>query len=167
MTIDVKDVVYRARPGDFDVFYRVTWIEVYRPLAASLGDRDLAREAVDEAMVRAFDRWSSVRDFENRGGWVYRVAYRWAIDRLRRRARERRYLPWLSQPSETGEIGDVEPRLGRALASLSLEQRSVIVLACAFDWSERQIADALGIRPGTVKSRLHRGLQRLREELNV
>jgi len=43
----------------------------------------------------------------------------------------------------------------------------VIVLACAFDWSERQIADTLGIRPGTVKSRLHRGLQNLREELNA
>ncbi len=167
MTSDVKDAVYRARPGDFEGFYRVTWLEVYRPLAAALGDRELAREAVDEAMVRAYDRWSSVRDFENREGWVYRVAYRWAIDRLRRRTRERRYLPWLTPPADGGEIASVEPGLGRALASLSLEQRSVVVLACAFDWSERQIADTLGVRPGTVKSRLHRGLQNLREELDA
>ncbi len=159
--------MYRARPSDFESFYRVTWLEVYRPLAAVLGDRDLAREAVDEAMVRAFDRWSTVGGYDNREGWVYRVAYRWAIDRLRRRTRERRFMSRLAPSADADDVGDVEPALGGALASLSGEQRSVVVLACGFDWSERQIADTLGIRPGTVKSRLHRGLRQLREELNV
>lgn len=163
----MKDLVYRARPSDFESFYRVAWMEVYRPLAAVLGDRDLAREAVDEAMVRAYDRWSTVRGYDNREGWVYRVAYRWAIDRLRHRRRERRFLPRFAASPHVGEVGDVEAGLGGALASLSHEQRSVVVLACVFDWSERQIADTLGIRPGTVKSRLHRGLQHLRKELNV
>jgi RNA polymerase sigma-70 factor (ECF subfamily) len=167
MTTDVKDAVYRARPVEFEGFYRAAWLEVYRPLAAAIGDRDLAREAVDEAMVRAYDRWSKVSRYENREGWVYRVAYRWAIDRLRHRTRERRYLPRLASGSEPEMTAIVEPGLGRALSALSVEQRSVIVLACAFDWSERQIAEALGIRPGTVKSRLHRGMRHLREELNV
>ena len=167
MSVNVKDVVYRARPADFESFYRMAWSEVYRPLAAVLGDPDLASEAVDEAMVRAYDRWSAVQRYDNREGWVYRVAYRWAIDRLRRRKRERRFLPRIAVSPPASEVGDVESGLVGALASLTHEQRSVVVLACVFDWSERQIADTLGIRPGTVKSRLHRGLQHLRKELNV
>jgi len=135
-------------------------------LTATLGDSDLAADAVDEAMARAFARWQLVRDTDNAEGWVYRVALNWALDRLRRRSRERRLLPRLVPAAERGDPL-VEPGLDPALAALPIEQRAVVVLAVAFDWSHRQIADALGIRPGTVKSRLHRGLQRLREELHT
>ncbi|MEZ5176264.1 MAG: sigma factor-like helix-turn-helix DNA-binding protein [Acidimicrobiia bacterium] len=151
---------------DFEVFYRRSWLSVYRPLAATLGDQELASEAVDEAMVRAYVKWRTVREMDNPEGWVYRVAYRWSVDRLRRRGREQRLLPQLVDPPIGGEPV-VEPGLSSALDALSIEQRAVVVLACAFDWSAREIADALQIRPGTVKSRLHRALQRLREEMGL
>lgn len=61
----------------------------------------------------------------------------------------------------------VEPGLSSALDTLPIEQRAVVVLACAFDWSQKEIAEALHIRPGTVKSRLHRGLNRLRKEIHA
>ncbi len=65
----------RLRPSaDFEVFYRRSWSGVYRPLAATLGDAELASEAVDEAMVRAYSKWRSVRKMSNAEGWVYRVA---------------------------------------------------------------------------------------------
>jgi RNA polymerase sigma-70 factor (ECF subfamily) len=163
---DIDTQVPRLRAFDFDAFYRTSWQAVYRPLAATLGDVDLAAEAVDEAMARALARWGSVHHMGNPEGWVYRVAFRWAIDRLRRRRRERAILPRL-QSSQGSEEALVEPGLGSALAVLPLEQRAVVVLACAFDWSEREISEALGVRPGTVKSRLHRGLVRLREELGA
>ena len=103
---------------------------------------------------------------DNPDGWVYRVAYRWSIDRLRRQGRERRLLHRLVD-APTGEPVPVEPGLDSALGSLPLEQRAVVVLSCAFDWSETQISEALGVRPGTVKSRLHRGLGRLRQEMHA
>lgn len=156
-----------ARPARFEDFYSVSWLEVYRPLAASIGDSDLAREAVDEAMVRAFASWGNVSAASNAEGWVYRVAYRWAVDRLRRRSTEKRLLSRMPARADTAGSIDVEPGLIPALASLTVEQRTVVVLACVFDWSEAQIADATGVRPGTVKSRLHRGLKRLREEMNA
>jgi hypothetical protein len=53
------------------------------------------------------------------------------------------------------------PRCARALARMPLEQRTVIVLRYHLDWAIDEIAAALGCAPGTVKSRLHRGLQRL------
>ncbi len=156
----------RLYPISFEQFYQASWLTVYRPLAATLGDVDLAAEAVDEAMVRAFSRWSTVRKATNPEGWVYRVAYRWAVDRLRRRRRLRVLLPRLKPGHSDGERL-VEPGLTTALETLPIEQRAVVVLACAFDWPESEIADALSIRPGTVKSRLHRGLLRLREEMGA
>lgn len=167
MDADVVDQVQSLRPSDFAAFYGRSWSEVYKPLVATLRDPDLAAEAVDEAMARAYARWTTVASTSNPEGWIYRVAYRWAVDRLRRQATERRLLPrLLSRPSQEG-IPAVEPLLGGALTVLPIEQRAVVVLACAFDWSEADIAEALGIRRGTVKSRLHRGLQKLREELAV
>lgn len=157
----------QLRPSaDFEVFYRRSWSGVYRPLAASLGDTDLASEALDEAMVRAYAKWRTVGRMHNPEGWVYRVAYHWSVDQLRRQAREKKLLPKLSE-SPRVDATLVEPGLASALDALSIEQRAVVVLACAFDWPEREIADALRIRPGTVKSRLHRALQRLREEMHA
>lgn len=164
--VDLADRVQNLQPSDFALFYRRSWVEVYKPLAATLRDPELAREAVDEAMVRAYARWSEVSGTTNAEGWVYRVAYRWAVDRLRRQRNERRLISRLVvRPGEV--VATVEPNLPGALATLPIEQRAVVVLACAFDWSETEIANALGIRQGTVKSRLHRGLKRLREELGV
>ncbi len=160
----IGDVV--IAPPTFEDFYRRSWVEVYRPLAATIGDPDLAAEAVDEAMVRAYARWRKVREAENPEGWIYRVALRWAIDRLRRRQRERRFENRLADVASTREP-EVEPGLWPALAALPVEQRAVVVLAAAYDWPERRIADTLGIRPGAVKSRLHRGLERLRRELGA
>lgn len=163
----VTENAFVISPSEFTVFYSQAWLEIYKPLVVTVGDADLAAEAVDEGMERAFARWASVSQMSNPQGWVYRVAYRWALDRLRRRSVERRLLPRLFEAPRRDEMPAVEPRLGAALAGLAVEQRAVVVLYCAFDWPEADIAQALGVRPGTVKSRLHRGLKRLREELKV
>ena len=118
MDVVIEDAAGRLRPTDFEDFYRLSWSLVYRPLAATLGDADLACESTDEAMARAFARWDTVRNTGNPEGWVYRVAYRWALDRLRRRRRLRLLLPRLG----THDHGDgymVEPGLDVALAGLA------------------------------------------------
>lgn len=167
MDVDVAAYEGTLRPSDFSTFYRRTWVEIYRPLVATIRDPDLAAEAVDEGMERAYSRWRRVSGMSNPEGWIYRVAYRWAIDRLRRRSTERRLLPRLLSGSPGEGMPAVEPMLDGALSVLPMEQRAVVVLSCAFDWTEAEIAEALGIRSGTVKSRLHRGLVRLREELGA
>jgi RNA polymerase sigma factor (sigma-70 family) len=151
----------RLRATTFEAFYASAWDDVYRPVAIVLGDPGLAAEAVDEAMTRAFERWSSVCRMENPEGWVYRVAVNWARSWLRRIGRQRILL---------GEAASVdhpvfEPRLAPALRRLSPDHREVVVLRYLQDWSEAEIATALGVRPGTVKSRLHRAMAQLRQEL--
>lgn len=153
----------RRTSESFDEFYAASRNRMSRSLAARLNDLDLATEAVDEAMERAFIRWPRVSLMTNTEGWVYRVAYRWAVDRLRRQNTERRLLPRLV--TRDSSLPEIEPRLDDALQTISRDQRAVVVLAHTYDWSQQQIAEALGIPLGTVKSRLHRALAALRAEI--
>ena len=135
-----------------------------RALAITLGDRDLAVEAVDEAMARAYQRWNQVSSFDNPGGWVYRVAFNWATSILRRRRRAAD-LPSLVEAGSVGLEGVGEPDVIRALIELDIRQRSVVVCRYLLGWSEAETAIALSTPVGTVKSRLHRATRRLATRL--
>jgi len=155
--------VVRLRAGSFETFYATRWDDVFRPLAITLRDADLAREAVDEAMARAYARWRKVRGYSNQAGWVYRVAYNWAISQKRKRRRE---IHGADQIDASIPVAYPNTDLQTALADLSVEQRSIVVLRYLLDWSEEDVAEALDIPKGTVKSRLNRALANLRKDLS-
>jgi RNA polymerase sigma factor (sigma-70 family) len=147
------------RFATFEDFYATNRTSVGRALALTLRDDDLAREAVDEAMARAFQRWSHVSQLDNPGGWVYRVGLNWSRSVVRR---WKRTPPiWIAQPAEAHAAAPADPSVDRALDSLSVDQRAVVVCRLLLGLSEQATAESLGIRPGTVKSRLSRALDRL------
>jgi RNA polymerase sigma-70 factor (ECF subfamily) len=146
----------------FEDFYRGGRDRVARALALTLGDAHLAADAVDEAMARAYQRWDRVGRFENPGGWVYRVALNWSLSVLQRRRRPVRAVHD-RDPQDVEQPG--EPAVREALLALDVRQRAVVVCRFYLGLSELETADALGIRPGTAKSRLHRGLKALEERL--
>lgn len=161
-------VTVDERPGaaddatGFTAFYRDTWPGVARALAVALGDRDLAIDATDEAMARAYPRWATLATYDNPGAWVYRVGLNWARSHRRRLARR---LPWAHPTEELpGPVAD--PAVRDALLALPLKLRSVVVCRLLLDWSVDDTATALGIRPGTVQSRLHRALRTLNASLD-
>ena len=162
----IEDQVTVNEPGfvdSFERFYADSWQTVYRALVVGIGDHDLAREAVDEAMVRAYERWRTVSTMENREGWVYRVASNWATSRLRRRKLQLRY----TDPAGVSHDPEVvDPRLLEAVRHLSPRHRDVVVARYLLDLSESATAQALGIPEGTVKSRLSRALAELKEVLS-
>lgn len=151
------------RESSFEDFYRNQRPRLVRALALATGDRDLAAEAADEAMVRAFARWRRVRGYRNPAGWTYRVGLNWARSRHRKLKRE-----------AVGEIADravhdAEPDVAMvaALARLPYPTRSVVVARYYLQMSQEEIASALDIPLGTVKSRIGRGLDELRTALEV
>lgn len=147
--------------GSFTEFYEASWHTVVRGLAVTLGDEDLAAEATDEAMVRAYQRWRTVRHYDAPAGWVYRVGLNWARSYHRR---ARRQLPF-PRPDRVEPPAMADPSVAEALAALDLDLRAVVVCRLILDWSVRDTADALGVPPGTVKSRLHRALAQLHDAL--
>ncbi len=149
----------RLRFASFEDFYASNRTSVGRALALTLRDDDLARDAVDEAMARAYQRWAHVSQLDNPGGWVYRVALNWSRSMLRRWKRNPPI--WIAQPTDVSQPALADPSIDRALDSLNIDQRAVVVCRLLLGLSEHQTADALGLRPGTVKSRLARALDRL------
>jgi DNA-directed RNA polymerase specialized sigma24 family protein len=149
-------------PHDFTEFYRAAWPGIARALSLALGDRDLAVEATDEAMARAYARWAKLSGYDNPAGWVYRVGLNWARSRHRRLARR---LPFATR-EDSAPLPVPDPAVRDALMSLPLSLRSVVVCRLLLDWSVADTATALGVRPGTVQSRLHRAVRDLEASLH-
>ncbi len=145
----------------FSVFYDAHYPDLVRALSATLGDAGWGREAADEAMTRAFDRWTDVATYANPAGWTYRVGLNWARSWHRKLARR---LPWTDDGVALPYTPDVE--LDAAIAELDIKYRSVVVCRYLLDWSTEETADALGIASGTVKSRLSVALDKLRSLLD-
>ncbi len=160
-----EQVIGTLAPREFEDFYRSRREQVFRGLALTLRDRDLAADATDEAMARAYQHWRSVSGYSNPGGWVYRVGLNWARSRMRRTKREVRGFRLEDRPA--AELAPADPSLAAALEQLPLQQRAVVVLRCYFDWSTEQVAKALGVPKGTVKSRLSRALEALESHVEV
>lgn len=152
------------RQINFADFYRLRREPIYRALAMTLGDEDLAADAVEEAMTRAYERWRSVSGYANQEGWIYRVGLNWAISRVRKARRE---TVTDQPPEQAGEDLVPDPDLYRALGKLSVQARAVVVLRHYLDMSYDQIGAALQIPPGTAKSRLHYATVELRRLLGV
>jgi RNA polymerase sigma factor (sigma-70 family) len=146
---------------DFAAWYSDTRPTVVRALTLTLGDADLAREAVDEALTRAYQSWAKVQSLDSPGGWVYRVALNWALSSFRRLRPSKRAFHVI--PSDMPLPADAA--IARALNALDVDQRAVVVCRYLLGWSEQETADVLQIRPGTVKSRLSRASSQLRSQL--
>ena len=155
--------------GTFDDFYRRHRDEVGRALTFTLGDPSLGQEAVDEAMARAYQRWEQLRGTENPAGWVYVVGRRWGLSWRRGRRREKRREEFVALQAG----GRVDPAtedlvdLMTALGELNTDHRTVVVCRFSLGLSVRETAELLSIREGTVKSRLARALDQLRDHLEA
>jgi RNA polymerase sigma factor (sigma-70 family) len=153
-----------AEAVTFPEFYSAHVHRIYKALAVTLGNDDLAREAVDEAMTRAYAHWRRVQGLDNPAGWVFRVGFNWATSWWRKVRREQGVLTEDRHP-HTAATDPAVFAAQEALARLPLAQRAVIVCRVLLDLSTAETASALGISEGTVKSRLSRGLSALRQVL--
>lgn len=147
---------------EFVRFYEANRDQLYRGVALVVKDPFRARDAVDEAMARAWERWDSVRAYQRPAAWVYRVAVNWAVSSFRKRRWEVTDSNGL-EPVHIDRTPEVD--LSAAIDRLPLKHRAVIIARFYLDWSTEQTAEALGISQGTVKSRTSRALARLSAEL--
>ena len=143
----------------FATFYRAEYPGMVRLAHALTGSAEDAEDAVQEAFVRLHGRMVSL---ESPVGYLRTTVVHLCRDRDRRLNRQRRMrqilpLPW-SLSLEASEVFDV-------MFSLPYRQRAVLVMRYWGGWSEAQIAETLGCRPGTVKTLASRGLERLKKEL--
>lgn len=150
---------------DFDEFYAEHRDEIGRALVFVLGDQSLGFEAVDEAMVKAFQKWDEVSRMDSPAGWVFVAGKRWGLSwrRGRRRERKREELVTSLEPALPGQSIADYVDLTEALKVLPPDQRTVVACRFSLGMSVSETAEVLGIKEGTVKSRLSRSVVQLRE----
>lgn len=143
---------------------------LYRAACLILRDPAAAEEVAQEAFVRAYRSGAQVEDGDARR-WLRRVAVNLALNRLRSRTREERALSRIAVGTSTA-ADPADSVVGRldtnaALARLPERLRIPVILRYYVDLPERDIASALEVRIGTVKSRLHEARRMLAADLSI
>lgn len=144
--------------SEFESWYSAEHPRILSTLALMTGDLYLAQEAVDEAFVRAYDRWSKVRSLDSPAGWTYRVALN-LVRRYSRRA-NRVFGPSNCQTEES-VFPSTFHEIWQMVNGLSKRQREVVVLRYIGDLTEGQVAAVLGVSRGTVSQTLRAAHERL------
>lgn len=182
--IDDAQLIHEALNGNtvaFGDLVRKYQDRLFNTLLHVAGSREEAEDVVQEAFVQAFLKLSSFGQRSAFYTWLYRIAFNVSISRRRRKknvisldrgSSERGQGDQGLDPVDDAEMPDRrmlrEERAGlvhAALATLSDEHRSILVLREIEGFDYEQISDVLDLPTGTVRSRLHRARLQLREQL--
>lgn len=164
----------RALPEDAaEVLYKTYYDHVLRQVVAVTGNPECAVDSTQEAFLRAFERFDTLKDHSRFSSWVTSIALNVARDTLRKRGREppagegevvgSRYtlLDHKRVEEEVFRREDIRS-LQEAICSMPGELRAVVMLFYMQGMDTRAVSESLGIPVGTVKSRLSRARDHLR-----
>ena len=170
--MDQRELVERAGRGDQDAFAVLVGQSIAQLEAVArliLRDGELARDAVQDAYIRAWRDLPGLRDPDRLGAWLHRLTVNACLDVARKRRRRpiEVELSPISPPLVSDETSHVADRdeLERGFRRLSTDQRAVLVLHYYAGMSVPALAAALDIPLGTAQSRLGRALAALRQEI--
>ncbi len=176
MGLSEERFAVRIRRGDaraFDEFFDAYAGPLLRYLDGMVGNRSTAEDLLQDTMVRVYRHIGAYREQGSFPAWVFRIATNAALSELRRRrwaagqepdeAALRIAAPRSAEPPEVLEAQERSRNLAAALEQLPDEQRAVLLLRIRQGMDIGEIATVLCIPPGTVKSRIHYAVRKLRE----
>lgn len=148
---------------EYDHFFLRMLPRTIRSARRLTGDPWTAEDVAVEALARAHLHWSRVRALPWRDAWVLKVASREAL----RHARRRLSAPAAAFARDQADDIALRVALVAALVRLPRRQRETIVLRYLCDLPETEVAVALGVSAGTVKTHLHRAIATLRADIGT
>ena len=170
-----------GRPAAFGTLVERHQDRLYAALLKMFGSADAAREAVQDAFVLAYQKLDGFGGRSQFSTWLYRIAVNAALSRKRRQKRQPAPLDGFggregveptdhhpaADPARPMELAETQDLVRRALAGLSEEFRTVLVLKEIDGFRYEEIAEIVDIPIGTVRSRIHRAREELRGRLKV
>ncbi len=184
---NVEELVLRAQSGDveaFEALYRQTQAGIYTFIRSQVRQLELAADLTQDTFVRAWESLARLRKPGAFRGWLHRIAANLVRDevksgRARLEVSEASLAaggedpPRLEESAGGGEqpeqqllSGEMSREVWAALEELSAEQRAAVVMHHMEGMSVAEIAEAMGVRPGTIMSRLARAREALRTRLS-
>jgi len=173
---DPPGLLERLRAGDPRAFEALVIAYQHRVFSVALrmlGSRAEAEEIAQEVFLRAHGALADFRGDARLSTWLYAIASRLCLNRLaspdRRVVRGDEALADVPAPeadaADAAERSELDAALRAAIAELPEERRLVLVLRDVEGLSYEEIAEALALDPGTVRSRLHRARMQLKDKL--
>ena len=180
----VKKRIKQVLKGDQNAFEEIVEIykdRVFQLCFRMLGNRHESEDAAQEAFIRAFMNISSFNQKLKFSTWLYRIATNLCIDRLRKRKPDYyldaevsgtegltmySHLPADTKlPEEELENSETQAQIQEEISKLPEKYRAVIILKYIEELSLNEISEILDLPLGTVKTRVHRGREALRNQL--
>ncbi len=170
---EVKQLVSRAQNGDqaaFEALYRENVGRIYALCLRLSGDAVRADELTQDVFVRAWEKLDSYRGESAFSTWLHRLAVNLMLEKRRSARRRSERVMLTDDPSLLDGAGrppapEVGIDLERVIASLPEGARTVFVLYDVEGYQHDEIAELMGLAPGTSKAQLHRARRLLREAL--
>ena len=144
---------------DFEAFFERLHPRLYRMAYLLTGNRADAADIAQETMARVLERWDRVRRMDSPDGYACRIAMHLNHRRVRGLRLASRSLSW---PPDREPAVEERSDVMRTLLALPKGQREALVLVEWYGLSAAQAGKALGIAPGSVRSRLSRGREAFR-----
>ena len=180
------ELIEKVRSGDHDAFeplVREHQKKVYNLALKLLRDPDDAEDAAQESFIKAYTSLDGFRADSRFSVWLYRITYNICLDFLRRKKRENEVslstdddegremelqIPdERSSPEKEYEKAELRALIREGLDTLTPEHRQILIMREISDMSYADIASALGLSEGTVKSRISRARHSLAEFLTL
>jgi RNA polymerase sigma-70 factor, ECF subfamily len=144
----------RRAAADFEKLYRRELAPLIALATSMTGNRELGADLAHEALARAYRDWRTVGALEQPGSWVRRVLINLTIDAHRRTARETLAVARMGPHQVTSSADTVSETFWKAVRALPERQRAAVALYYVEDLAVTEIAEILGVAPGTVKTSL-------------
>jgi len=152
---------------DFEEFYQAAYARLVGQLLLVTGDFQQAEDVVQEAFVRALDRWRRISAYEQPEAWVRRVAINLALGELRRLRRQTAALLHLVTQHTEWHLPPNTAETIELLRQVPANQRAVLLLHDVLDLPTEQVAEQLGLPATTVRGRLSRARATLARHLTA
>lgn len=181
MQIDENKLIERASGGDPAAFNRLMEIHEKRMYAVALrmcANREDAQDCLQEAMLRIYRSIGGFKGQSSFGTWVYRITMNTCLDELRRKKNKQNTSldnmldqGWSpaddsSSPEKHVMQNEMRKNIADSIRDLPDDMRSAIIMRDIHGYSYEEIADMLNVNVGTIKSRISRGREKLREKLS-
>ncbi len=168
----IENLVEQSKNGDVEAFgklYELFARDMYRFAYYYTSSKLLAEDAVSDAVLSAFENIKKLKKAESFKPWLFKILFNCCRQKQKEKAVSYNFTELSELRNETAEQTDICVSIGlkRALETISQQEKEIVILAFACGYTSYEIAEMLGTKPGTVRSKLSRAAAKLRTQLQT